>query len=282
MMGLLIVDLDGTALTRDDRITDADLEAARRLREIGVQVTIATGRLWTGTREYAEALGVVGSVAVMNGSELVDCATEEVRDGCYLDATARTHVRSAIAASGLAGFVYGSRRIHYGEGSERFMRVLEIWSPHLVRHRDVLDAPAWGDDDVLAVGAAGDEARVLALREAIDDGLPPDCETVLFPTSSGQAFVKVRHARENKGTALRRMAAERGIPLSGVVAIGDWTNDIPMLRAAGRSYAMGDSAEDVCAAATETLAATRHHGGAIAEVAARIWDVDAPSATAGR
>ena len=96
------------------------------------------------------------------------------------------------------------------------------------------------------------------------------------------AFVKVRHSRENKGTALRRMAAERGVPLSAVVAVGDWMNDIPMLRAAGRSYAMGDSAEDVCAAATETLAATRHHGGGIAEVAARIWGLDASTATAGR
>jgi hydroxymethylpyrimidine pyrophosphatase-like HAD family hydrolase len=260
-------------LTHDDRITDADLAAARRLRERGVQVSIATGRLWTGTRTYAEALGVVGSVAVMNGSEIVDGATGEVRDGWYLDEVARTHVRSAIAASGLAGFVYGSRRIHYDGAGSRFMRVLEIWTPHLVVHDDVLEAPAWADDDVLAVGAAGAEADVLALREALHDGMPPDCETVLFPTRAGEAFVKVRHCRENKGTAISRMAAERGIPLSAAVAVGDWMNDIPMLRAAGLSFAMGDSAQDVLDAATESLASRRHQGGAIAEVAARVFGI---------
>ncbi len=270
---LLIVDLDGTALTHDDRITDADLAAARMLRERGVQVTIATGRLWTGTRSYAEALGVVGTVAVMNGSELVDCATEAARDGCYLDVVARAHVRSAIADSGLAGFVYASRRIHYGPAGERFMRYLEIWTPHLVLHRDVMEAPAWSDDDILAVGAAGASDDITALREAIHDGLPPDCETVLFPTHAGEAFVKVRHARENKGTALARMAAERNIPLSAAVAVGDWTNDIPMLRTAGLSFAMGDSAAEVCAAASDTLEARRHHGGGIAEVAARVWGI---------
>jgi Cof subfamily protein (haloacid dehalogenase superfamily) len=270
---LLIVDLDGTALTHEDRISDADLAAARLLRDRGVHVSIATGRLWTGTRMYAEALGVEGTVAVMNGSELVDCATEEARDGCYLDARARAHVRSAIVASGLAGFVYGSRRIHYSRAGERYMRYLEIWTPHLVLHADVMEAPAWGDDDVLAVGAAGAADQVLALREAIHDGMPPDCETVLFPTHQGESFVKVRHSRENKGTALARMAAERGVPASETVALGDWTNDIPMLRAAGLSFAMGDSAEEVRAAATETLDARRHHGGGIAEVAARVWGV---------
>jgi hydroxymethylpyrimidine pyrophosphatase-like HAD family hydrolase len=209
----------------------------------------------------------------MNGSELVDCATEAAREGCYLDAGARAHVRSAIAASGLAGFVYGSRRIHYSRAGERYMRYLEIWSPHLVLHADVMDAPAWADDDVLAVGAAGAADRILALREAIHDGMPPECETVLFPTHAGEAFVKVRHARENKGTALTRMAAERGLPASATVALGDWTNDIPMLRAAGLSFAMGESGEEVRAAATETLESRRHGGGGIAEVAARVWGV---------
>jgi Cof subfamily protein (haloacid dehalogenase superfamily) len=270
---MLIVDLDGTALTGDDRITHADRDAARALGERGVHVSIATGRLWSGTRAYAAELGVSGTVAVMNGSELVDVQTEEIRDGRYLDAASRSHARTVFASSGLSSFVYGSRRIHYSEGDERFMSYLGVWTPDLVRHRDVFDAPAWADDDVLAIAAAGDTARVLALRDALHDGLSADCQSILFTTFTGESFLKLRHGLEDKGTAVTRMAAERGVPVTQTVAIGDWTNDLPMLRTAGLSFAMADSGEDVRSAATHTLGSTRHAGGAVAEVAARVWGI---------
>jgi len=47
-----------------------------------------------------------------------------------------------------------------------------------------------------------------------------------------------------------------------------------MLAAAGRAFAMGHARDDVKAAAGEVLDATRQTGGAIAEVARRVWGVD--------
>ena len=69
------------------------------------------------------------------------------------------------------------------------------------------------------------------------------------------------------------LAAERGATLDQTVAVGDWLNDVPMLKAAGRSYVMGGSLPEVEAVADEVLDAEREHGGAIAEVAARVWGI---------
>jgi hydroxymethylpyrimidine pyrophosphatase-like HAD family hydrolase len=140
-----------------------------------------------------------------------------------------------------------------------------------VPHRDVLDAPHWDDDDVLAVGAVGPPEDLDELRVALHAGISPECESLLFTTFTGESFLKIRHAGENKGTSVIRMAAERGLAVEETVAIGDWTNDIPMLRTAGLSFSMADSGAEVHEAATHALDASRHEGGAIAEVAAKVW-----------
>ena len=60
---LLALDVDGTLVRRDNSIHDGDLLAVRRLRAAGVPVTIATGRLYSGTRDVALRIGVSGPIA---------------------------------------------------------------------------------------------------------------------------------------------------------------------------------------------------------------------------
>ena len=69
--------------------------------------------------------------------------------------------------------------------------------------------------------------------------------------------------------ALARLAADAGLTTAQCVVVGDWINDLPLFRAAGRSYAMQDC--PVMDDADEVLDAMRGEGGAIAEVARRVW-----------
>ena len=48
--------------------------------------------------------------------------------------------------------------------------------------------------------------------------------------------------------ALRQMCEMYGVPLSQAMAIGDAENDLPMLRVAGYSVAMGNATDEVKAA----------------------------------
>jgi hydroxymethylpyrimidine pyrophosphatase-like HAD family hydrolase len=53
----------------------------------------------------------------------------------------------------------------------------------------------------------------------------------------------------SKASALDVLAKQMGITIDEVMAIGDADNDLPMLRAAGKSVAMGNAArhiQDVC------------------------------------
>jgi hydroxymethylpyrimidine pyrophosphatase-like HAD family hydrolase len=79
----------------------------------------------------------------------------------------------------------------------------------------------------------------------------------------------VRAAGVDKGTAIDWVARHHGVTAAEVVAVGDWLNDIPMLRRAGRSFAMGQAPLEVKAAATDVLKASAHTGGGLAEAAMR-------------
>ncbi|MBC7323862.1 MAG: HAD-IIB family hydrolase, partial [Moorella sp. (in: Bacteria)] len=55
---LVAIDLDGTLLTDDLVIEPRAKEAIRRVREKGITVTLATGRMFSSARPYAVELGL--------------------------------------------------------------------------------------------------------------------------------------------------------------------------------------------------------------------------------
>lgn len=271
---VLVLDLDGTTLTADHRITERDLRAARALTERGVHVTIATGRLFTGTNRAANDLGVTGSVAVMNGSELIDAGTGLATHARYVERAHRRHIREVLSARGLSTFLFGSRTIHYNHTDHRHKPYLSIWTDQLTSHPDVFAAPAWDDDDVVAVSAIGRRVDLEHARDLLAAELPGLIGAEIFQTWEGDGFLNLRCPSEDKGTAFARLAAERGCTAEECVAVGDWLNDLPMLRVAGRSFAMGGSCDEVTSAASDVLSCKRYGGGAIAEVAQRVWGVE--------
>jgi hydroxymethylpyrimidine pyrophosphatase-like HAD family hydrolase len=271
---LLVLDLDGTAITRDGRVVDADRAAAGRLRAIGVDLSIATGRLWPGTAPTAAALGIDDGVAVMNGSEHRHAASGRVLHRWSIDPSSRLHLRAVLHEHALHSFLFAAGAIHLDRRADRYAPFLRIWAPEVRSHDDIATAAPWEqDDDLLGVSAVGPRDRVEAARAALQPLLHPDLGFVEFDTPDGQRFLEVRHRHEDKATALARLAADRGLGLSDVVAVGDWINDVTMLHAAGLGFAMDGAAPEAVAAADAVLPARRGHGGAIEAVAKLVWGV---------
>jgi hydroxymethylpyrimidine pyrophosphatase-like HAD family hydrolase len=62
------------------------------------------------------------------------------------------------------------------------------------------------------------------------------------------------------------LVEQLSISANEVATIGDWYNDISMLKWAGHSFAMGQAPEEVKEAAKHSLRATAETGGGVAEV----------------
>jgi len=99
------------------------------------------------------------------------------------------------------------------------------------------------------------------------EGLHREFDDRALVTVMGQGFYGPDHLAlelhsplATKWTALSHLLGLWGIPAERVVAIGDDVNDIPMLRSAGLSFAMGNAKDEVKAAADRVTASNDEDG----------------------
>ncbi len=265
---LLAVDLDGTLLRADQRVDERDVAAIAEVRAAGVVVTIVTGRLRTGSMGAARACAIEGPIACMEGSHVVEVASNRTLVHRPIDAAVRPTLRAALAAEGLASFVFDADGIHHDHAGAPYARYIATWSPNL---KIVEEDQAWGTEPLGAVSIGDKDA--IAAAHAIAREHADQLFSVSFPVSMvpGKHALMVRAAGTNKGTALAELCRDAGCTLEQAVAVGDWVNDVPMFEVAGRSFAMGNAPEAVRLKATDELTRRVGEGGGIAEAIRRAW-----------
>lgn len=258
---LLAVDLDGTLMRDDGTIAACDLEALERARGLGVAVTLVTGRLPVWTLPWARALALDAPLICADGAITVWARSGEVRS---LTSLARPALRSLCGLADRTGlpasFLTDERVLGVREEEGT---LLSGWSPRfeaLARASDVL-AHTRPVVSAFLTGTADEIDRAAALHAQ----LPSRAHSDVFPLA-GRHTLRLRPLDVDKGTALERLARSLGLEREEVAAVGDWYNDMPMLRWAGASFAMGQAPDSVAQSARSKLKATAAEGGAIAEV----------------
>ena len=252
---LLACDIDGTLLDATGGLHPAVREAIRAVADSGVHVILATGRSpWGGVARIVEELGLAGPQVTMQGALISDPLTGRVARArplpiaVYLDAL-------------------------------RFAEELEI-EPVVALMDGHRAARLPQDVEFVVQGAAADWFLPEADLRSLADASPM---RVFLPTNPDRhrqvrAAAAVWFARRaslvwsdltgvellapytNKGKALAWMAALDGLGLDEVAAVGDGTNDIEMLLAAGQSAAMGDAAALVRGAADIVVPSSERDG----------------------
>lgn len=276
-MRIFATDLDGTLLDRDGRVRPRDAAAIADARRQGIVVTIATGRLTTGTLPIARELGLDAPLVCADGGITACATTARVLDRRPI-ATARVEVLlRAVRARGLASFVFNQGHIHSCDRGVPHHGYVGTWSRSITTHEDVEGAGAWRDDPdgVVMVLGIGEPAAVEDLVEAMK-GAAPDLDVLAFDLSFAvsEGGGRVRCARfigrgVSKGAALAALAERLGARQEDVAVAGDWHNDLPMFAWAGRSFAMPHAPDDVKAAATDRLEASGDRAEGVAEALAR-------------
>ena len=267
---LLAVDLDGTLLRADKSIDPTDIAAIRELAGSGVTVTIVTGRLHSGSIEAARACGIVGAIACVEGSHIVDAESAKTHHHHAMSPEVTAVLRATLGTQGLASFIFERDGIHHDRVGEPYASYVSTWSPRMRMVEEALDERVWANDPLAAV-AIGDEAEVAAAHAALK--AHANIFSVSFAVSwcPGKYAVLVRAAGPTKGTALRQLCERQGFTTADAVVVGDWVNDVPMFEVAGRSFVMGGAPEAVRTKASDTLVRETGEGGGIAEAIRRAW-----------
>jgi len=252
---LILVDLDGTLVGDDHRVSARNASALERATAAGAKVVVATGRPVRLLKPIRESLGHTIALCY-NGAIVIDLATGSVIEAHLLDAAIFQRAVETVRASGLDFVVAAEGMPDRGIRGE-------------VGFRDDYDMPR----ETLAEIAHGGVVKGLvvagpdvfdAVWEAFATGFPGELEI----TRSGiDGLIEISATGVSKGGVIDGLARGWGIHPSDAIAFGDMPNDLEMFAWAGRSVAMGNAEPEVKLAATEVGA--DHDDDAVAQILER-------------
>jgi Cof subfamily protein (haloacid dehalogenase superfamily) len=271
---LLAIDLDGTLLDHQGRASDQDVRALRRLIARGIRVTILTGRLYSGTRDAAELIGIEGPVGCADGSHIVSVKGTRTLLHHGIRGRAADRLRASLERNDLVAFLFAEDAIVHDERGADYLPYVRTWSTDLRYAHRVTEHALWDSDEgMTAVVALGREASIGRTVADIQRDQTESMQVAMFPfRRDGEHWGMVaRAAGGTKGTALSWIASHYAVDLAETVCVGDWLNDVAMLETAGRSFAMGQAPPEVKASATDVLDKTIEGGGGIAEAIDRAF-----------
>ncbi len=273
---LIAVDLDGTLLDHRGLPHARDLAALKAAQRAGVKVSILTGRLYSGTRAAAEAIGVTGAVGCADGSHIVRAGDHQTLVHHGLIGGQARAIRDALARNGPASFVFARDTIVHDGRGEAFLPFVRTWSQDVRATEAVETHEFWSSEEgITAVVAVGTAEQIHGTGDEIERALGMQAQIATFPIRrlSDRWGLVARAAGGTKGSALTYIAEQYGCTPEETVCVGDWLNDVSMFGVAGRSYAMGHAPEEVKRAATAVLAETSERGGGIARVIEEAFEV---------
>ena len=267
---LLALDMDGTLLTTDKRLTARARDALDRASAAGVWIVPATGRVFMGLPEAVLALPYLRYAITCNGACVVDAETDRALYRAELDVPLALEIMSWLDGQRL---IYDCTVDGQSRMSADMYAVIPDYapSPAVVGYmRDIRtpvpDLKAFVRDSARGVQKLQAFCLDEPTQRRLLAGVPfPGLEVATSVTRN----VEITRADATKGAALRALTAHLGLARDEVMAIGDGLNDVSMLRAAGVAVAMGNAAEAVKAVA-DVITADNDSDGVAAAIEALI------------
>jgi hypothetical protein len=231
---MVALDLDGTLLTSDKRITPRARSAVARMTELGVYVIVCTGRPPRSALGYVAELGLEHPFVCFHGAAMADPTDGALHVRHHLDAVvARRALRRLRAA--FPDLMAGLETDH-GWFLDPALYDLRTSEARLGPEEPTGVGPI---EDFLGSGAVKlfarqAETEAPTLAAAVDD-------LSVYRTWSSPAMLELLDPHVDKHVALQALCSERGIDRAEVAAFGDQRNDVEMLRWAGLGVAVANA-----------------------------------------
>jgi len=241
---LLVVDIDGTLIAADGEISAANLAALSRARDAGIQISLCTGRSARSARRYIDQLGLDNHHIFFDGALV---SRPDLGEPIYVRTIPGDLVREMLA------FARAHDLNLEMATADRFFSERETWSTQAKRQYFDIETVI-GDMSRLAeseavirgdltIAGEPDQSKVDAFMAAFRGRL--QFSSAYSPRLSEVLFINVIAPGLSKGKSLAALAAHLGIPLAATVAVGDWLNDVSLLKASGLGIAMGNAHDEL-------------------------------------
>lgn len=246
MYKLIALDMDGTLLTSEKKISENTKKALKEAEAKGVKVVLASGRPLSGITRYLEELDLFKGddyVLSFNGGIVINSKTEEV-------------VTSSLLKGSDLKAIYNISKeldINIHAFSVKEGLITPKMSQYTQHECDINGIEATikdfneieDDEDIVKVMMIDPQEK---LDKAIEK-LPKDLYDKYSVFKSAPFFLEFTNKDVDKGKGLKKLGDYLGIKQKEIIACGDAGNDLSMVKFAGLGVAMENATDDVKQAA---------------------------------
>jgi len=255
---LICTDLDGTLLRADKSVSKENLDAIQYFESEGGLFTFITGRMPFYAKATYDTIRPNAPVGCINGGGIYD-----YKEGKYL--WSQELDRSCLElveyidknVEGIGIQVSAFNKVYFSRDNAAMQRFRERTGvKNLVKYYYDVNEPI-----AKILFADMREASLLRVQELLLSH--PRASEFDFIRSE-KTLYEILPKGISKGSVLKRLAGILGIDMKRTVAVGDFNNDISMIRAAGVGVAVDNAKDEVKACADYITVDNEHH--AIAKI----------------
>lgn len=259
---LLVLDVDGTILNSERKITQRTVMTLRKVQSIGIKVALASGRPTYGLLPLAKAidLGTYGGFIISyNGAQVISAQDGEILFARSIDPQMVPYLEKKAAKTGMT--------MAYYDGDE--VVSTDITNSHVVDEAQMNGMKLRQVDQIsMVVEDWPSEVMLFSDHEeeldSLENHMQRHLNGVMDTIHSNPYMLEVVGYQVGKSYAMSALMQLLGIGMEEVIAIGDGTADVNMIQMAGTGIAMANAVESVRRCADYITLSNDEDGAAVA------------------
>ena len=244
---LIAIDIAGTLVDKEFKITPEVKAAITEAREQGVKIVLCTGRPFPGVKRYIKELDLDQDedyVITYNGSLVLSTATNEVLVSHTLDYSDFVRINELADKFNVHTHGIDNEAIYTANKDISIFTTRESFITTMpIRYRSLAELP---EDKLFTKIMFIDQPELL---DILIPAIPAQFHEDYVIVRSEPHFLEVLNKDAGKASALAELAALLNIDAENIMAIGDNENDLSIIEYAGVGVAMGNAVDKVKEAA---------------------------------
>ena len=234
---LIAIDLDGTLLRDDGTLSERNAEAISRALSLGVEIVLASGRMFSTILPYARRLNLTGPIIAYNGALAKMISTGEVLSHTPIPPEIADEMVEYCLSRGIHLNFYLNEQV-YVQRINGWSRLYDSRTGSRSRRMDLLKLKGNAPPKLLVIDHP---SRIKGLIEEFRSLL----DNRLYFLITMPEYIEFMNKEVSKGRALRDIMDRIGISRGEVAVIGDGNNDIPMMEEAEIRIAVDNARDEV-------------------------------------
>lgn len=247
---LIAIDLDGTLLNNQGAVSKRSVEVIKEVCNEGHKVVLATGRHKKDTFPIANELALRDAVVCYNGGLITNIVSEKKSISYSYRASDIFDLARLLTKCGFE-YLVATQDHYYVESQGRLVRQLARKGIESERMNDIRQI----ESPIFKTSIVGEMKRLDHIERYVRY-LVPNLQVV----RSGEEALDVVSRQASKGSALRWLANFYGTDRKDTIAIGNYYNDLSMLKFSGLGVAMGNAPDYVKCVADEVTNSNEEDG----------------------